>query len=215
MQSHHPRATQLPERPLDRQDPQTWFPIPTSRAQRRFIPSPEGSLDQPARTPAAGPLWACSSTMQYLQGLSDPISFLFLFDVVTGLPGASLLPSTPRSPTVAPSCSFTASSNGLPGSHFSSPARSSAVCTPAPGQRTLLVSPRYFRLHRPGMACSCTHPRLGGSRGRRPTDHHTWTARVNNSLTSLVTTSALPRRRVTCARAVGYLFVRVSGSFRA
>lgn len=109
----------------------------------------------------------------------------------------------PRSPTVAPSWSFTASSNGLPGSHFSSPTRPSQSVPWPPGQRTLLVSPRYFRPDASSAGCSCTRPRLGGSRGRRPTDHHTWTAKVNNSLTRLVTTSALPRRRVTCARHCG------------
>lgn len=87
--------------------------------------------------------WSCSSTMQYLQGCptsSRPFSFS------TTSQGASFsLPSTPRSPTVAPSWSFTASSNGLPGSHFSSPARPSQPVPRPQGQRTLLVSPRYFR----------------------------------------------------------------------
>lgn len=45
--------------------------------------------------------------------------------------------------------------------------------------------------------------------GRQTT---TWTAKVDDSLTRLVTTSALPRRRVTCAGITGYLSIRVSGS---
>ena len=56
------------------------------------------------------------------------------------------------------------------------------------------LSPRGTSVpHRPSMGCSCTFPRLGGSCGRRPTGHTTWTARVNDSVTRLVTTSALPR----------------------
>lgn len=86
--------------------------------------------------------WSCSSTMQYLQGCPTS-SRSFSFSTTSR--GPAFLPSTPRSCTVAPSWSFTASSNGLPGSHFSSPARPSQSVPRPPGQRTLLVSPRYFR----------------------------------------------------------------------
>lgn len=155
--------------------------------------------------------WTRSSTMQYLQGCpTSPRSFSF-FD---GEPGCqlSLHPHRVLPPWLHLG-SFTASSNGLPGSHFSSPARPS-LCTPGPQGRGHYWCPRGTSVPgRPSMGCPCTRPRLGGSRGRRPPDHHTWTAKVDNSLTRPVTTSALPRRRVTCAGMTGYLSVRVSGSF--
>lgn len=154
--------------------------------------------------------WSCSSTMQYLQGCpTSSRSFSFsttsrgpaFFHPHRVLPPWLHLGRLPPLPMGFQDRIFQAQPG--PRSLY-----------PGPQGRGHYLCPRGTSVpDRPSMGCPCTLPRLGGSRGRRPTDHHTWTAKVDNSLTRPVTTSALPRRRVTCAGITGYLSLRVSGSF--
>lgn len=156
--------------------------------------------------------WSCSSTCSTCRVVRP---HLVPFPSSTTSRGASFLASTPRSPTVAPSWIVYRLFQWASRIAFFKPSQAFAVY-PGPQGRGHYWCPRGTSVPgRPSMGCPCTRPRLGGSRGRRPPDHHTWTAKVDNSLTRPVTTSALPRRRVTCAGITGYLSVRVSGSFWA
>lgn len=193
-----PSTSHSASRKAQRQSrPQDLVPIPSSRAQRRFIPSAEGSLDQPAGTPASRLAVATCSTCRVVRPHRVPFPF----------PRRDRGPAFSHPHRVLPPWLHLGRLPPLP-MGFQDP-----IFQAQPGLRSLYPGPQgrgHYLCPRgtsvqalPLRAARVLARALAGLvvAGRQTTTHGP--PKVNNSLTRLVTTSALPRRRVTCARHCG------------